>query len=56
MNQSRIHHFKHSNESHFYDIPSTKSQRSASFGFGKKVEIGGKNYKGPSAGTYEFKS
>lgn len=40
----------------FYDIPDTKSKRSASFGFGKKLDLGKQNFARPGPSEYSLKS
>ena len=39
-----------------YDVPESKSQRSASFGYGKKMDLGKEYFQKPSPDNYNMPS
>ena len=40
----------------FYEIPTTKTMRATSFGYGQKLDLGKKNFVTPSPDRYELSS
>lgn len=48
--------FKYFSQGKFYEIPDTKSQRSASLGYGHKMDLGKQSFQMPPPGQYDLKS